>query len=143
MQLDAEDVVLPERATPIALRRQRKLMQAVRMKPGALIIDEHGQLQAALFHANNLLWSIARQAKYELDLQIYAEPREIAGRVSKYVSSADHLQLPRCPSQDPCSLISMAPAMKTRPARRCPPVSSKCLKKIFEKMRTPGGTKTR
>ena len=50
-----------------------------------------------MLHANNLFWSVARHSKYNLDLQDYALPCETAGRVSKYVLSGDHLQLPPVP----------------------------------------------
>ena len=59
----------------------RKRTQAVHVKSGALFIDEYGQLQTALYHANNLLWTIARQPIYNLKLENYARPRETAGRI--------------------------------------------------------------
>ncbi len=47
----------------------RKRTQAVHVKSGALFIDEYGQLQTALYHANNLLWAIAPQPTYNLKLE--------------------------------------------------------------------------
>ena len=75
----------------------RERSQAVRARSGALFIDEYGQLQTTLFHANCFLWTIARQARYNLKLEKYAKPRETAGRVSKLCLSGDHLQIPPVP----------------------------------------------
>ena len=62
-------------------------------------MDEYGQLQTTLYHANCILWTIARQTRYDLKLQDYAKPRETAGRISKMIMSGDHLQLPPVPKK--------------------------------------------
>jgi len=75
----------------------RKKTQAVHVKCGALFIDEYGQLQTPLYHACNLLWTLAREGRYNLKRENYALPRETAGRTSKLILSGDHLQLPPVP----------------------------------------------
>ena len=60
-------------------------IKALHEPAGALLIDEFSQLQAKLLHANNLFWTVARQHIYDLKLQDYAAPREIAGRVPQFV----------------------------------------------------------
>ena len=75
----------------------RKRTQAVHVKSGALFIDEYGQLPTPLYHANNLLWTLAREAQYGLKREDYARPRETAGRISKQLLSGDHLRPPPVP----------------------------------------------
>ena len=65
----------------------RKRTQAVHVKCGALFIDEYSQLPTPLYHANNLLWTIARQSRYNLKLEDYHRPRETTGRISKCILS--------------------------------------------------------
>ena len=74
-----------------------KRTQAVHVRCGALFVDEYGQLPTPLCHASNLLWTIARQSRYNLKLENYHKPRETAGRISKQILSGDHLQLPPVP----------------------------------------------
>lgn len=130
----------------------RKRTQAVHVKSGALFIDEYGQLQTALYHANNLLWTIARQPTYNLKLEQYARPRETAGRISKYLLSGDHLQLPPVPKSTSLladiegtsdehkagaamfASIEQVFELETMMRFRDP-----VLRQILEKMRTPGG----
>ena len=76
---------------------QKKKTRAVHLRSGALFIDEYGQLAAPLFHGMCLLWTIARQSAYNLQMPNYARPREICGRVTKMLLSGDHLQLPPVP----------------------------------------------
>ena len=131
----------------------RKQKQAVHSKSGTLFIDEYGQLQTALYHANNLLWTIARQATYNLKLENYARPRETAGRISKYILSGDHLQLPPVPKSTSLlaniegtsdehkagaamfASIEQVFELETMMRFRDP-----VLRQILEKMRTPGGS---
>ena len=65
---------------------------------GALLIDS--QLQPYLLCANTLFWAVARHHTYDLELQDYAAPRAIAGRVCQFVLSGDHLQLPPVPQSE-------------------------------------------
>ena len=131
----------------------RKKTQAIHVNAGALLIDEFSQLQAQLFHANNLFWTVARQSCYGLALEDYARPRETAGRVTKFVLSGDHLQLPPVPmsssllaplegtSAEQKAGVAMFAGieqvflMETMMRFRDP-----VLRQILEKMRTPGGT---
>jgi hypothetical protein len=133
--------------------KTRRRTQAVHVRSGALFIDEFSQLQAMLYHANNLFWSVARQPRYNLKLEDYARPRETAGRVSKIILSGDHLQLPPVPGSSSllASLDGTSDEHKAGAAmfanieqvfvletmmRFRDPV----LIKILEKMRTLGGT---
>ena len=132
----------------------RKKVKAIHEPAGALLIDEFSQLQARMLHANNLFWSVARHSKYNLDLQDYALPRETAGRVSKYVLSGDHLQLPPVPA----SQSLLAPIDGTSDEHKAGTAmfagienvflmetmmrfTDPILRSILEKMRTPGGAR--
>ena len=101
-----------------------------------------------------MFWSVARQTQYTLVLENYAEPRETAGRVSQYVISGDHLQLPPVPSTQ--SLL--APTEGTSDEHKAGQgmfagiervflmdtmmlFTDPVLKHILEKMRTPGGAR--
>ena len=75
----------------------RRRTQAVHVKCGALFLDEYSQLPTTLYHAHNLLWTLAREPVYDLKREDYAKPRETAGRISKVIHSGDHLQLPPVP----------------------------------------------
>ena len=97
----------------------RRKVRAIHERAGALLIDEFSQLQAKLFHANNLFWSVARQDKYNLALQDYALPREIAGRASKLVLSGDHLQLPPVPASHSLLAPIEVHLTSTKLARQC------------------------
>ena len=77
----------------------RRRTQAVHVRSGAIFIDEYGHLRTTLFHANCVLWTIARQASYSLKLENYVRPRETTGLISKLLLSGDHLQLPPFQSQ--------------------------------------------
>ena len=133
--------------------RMRKRTQAVHIKSGALFIDEYGQLQCQLWHANNLLWSIARQPRYNLRLDDYALPREICGRISKIHLSGDHLQLPPVPK----STSLLADIEGTSNEHKAGAAMFASIEQVFElqtmmrfsdpvliemlrKMRTPGGS---
>ncbi len=131
----------------------RKRTQAVHAKSGALFIDEYGQLQTALYHASNLLWTIARPTAYKLKLEHYARPRETAGRISKLLLSGDHLQLPPVPKS--ASLLAdiegasdehkagaamFASIEQVFELETMMRFKDPVLKQILEKMRTPGGT---
>ena len=130
----------------------RKRRQAVHSRSGALFIDEYGMLQAQLFHANNLYWTIARQSMYNLTVENYAKPRETAGRISKLSLSGDHLQLPPVPKTTSvhANIEGTSDEHKAGAAmfasieqvfiletmmRFCDSV----LKRTLEKMKTPGG----
>ena len=132
----------------------RKRTQAVHVKSGALFIDEYGQLPTHLYHANNLLWTIARQPTYNLKLEHYARPRETAGRISKLLLSGDHLQLPPVPKSASLladiegtsdeqkagaamfASIEQVFQLETMMRFRDP-----VLRQVLEKMRTPGGAR--
>ena len=132
----------------------RKRTQAVHVKCGALFIDEYSQLPASLYHANNLLWTLAREAPYGLQREAYARPRETAGRVSKKLLTGDHLQLPPVPKSASLladitgtsdeqkagaamfSSIEQVFELETMMRFRDP-----VLREILQKMRTPGGAR--
>ena len=130
----------------------RKRTQAVHNRSGALFIDEYGQLQAQLYHANNLLWTVARQSKYNLTLEDYAKPRETAGRISKLSLSGDHLQLPPVPKsaslhaniegtndEHKAGAAMFASIEQVFVLETMMRFHDPVLKRILEKMRTPGG----
>ena len=132
----------------------RKRTQAVHVKCGALFIDEYSQLPTPLYHANNLLWTIARQSRYNLKLEDYHRPRETTGRISKCILSGDHLQLPPVPKSTSLlaniegttdeqkvgaamfASIEQVFELETMMRFRDP-----VLRQILEKMRTPGGVR--
>ena len=133
--------------------RMRKRTQAVHIKSGALFIDEYGQLQCQLWHANNLLWSIARQPRYNLRLDDYALPREICGRISKIHLSGDHLQLPPVPkstslladiegtsNEHKAGAAMFASIEQVFELQTMMRFSDPVLIEILRKMRTPGGS---
>ena len=130
----------------------RKRTQAVHNRSGALFIDEYGQLQAQLYHANNLLWTVARQSRYNLTLEDYAKPRETAGRISKLSLSGDHLQLPPVPKsaslhaniegtndEHKAGAAMFASIEQVFVLETMKRFHDPVLKRILEKMRTPGG----
>ena len=55
-------------------------------------------MSAKLLGADNVFWTVARQHTYDLELQGYAAPREIAGRVSASLVSGDHI--PHVPANE-------------------------------------------
>ena len=132
----------------------RKRTQAVHEKCGALFIDEYGQLPATLYHASCLLWTIARQSRYNLRLENYHKPRETSGRISKKILSGDHLQLPPVPKSASLmaniegtsdeqkagaamfASIEQVFELETMMRFRDP-----VLRQILEKMRTTGGVR--
>ena len=130
----------------------RKRTQAVHNRSGALFIDEYGQLQAQLYHANNLLWTVARQSRYNLTLEDYAKPRETAGRISKLSLSGDHLQLPPVPKsaslhaniegtndEHKAGAAMFASIEQVFVLETMMRFHDPVLKRILEQMRTPGG----
>jgi len=132
----------------------RKRMQAVHVKCGALFFDEYGQLATTLYHASMLLWTLAREHLYNLKRENYAQPRETAGRISKIIHSGDHLQLPPVPNSASLlanidgtsdehkagaamfASIEQVFELETMMRFRDP-----VLRRILEKMRTPGGAR--
>ena len=107
-----------------------------------------------LYHANNLLWTIARQPAYNLKLEHYARPRETAGRISKYHLSGDHLQLPPVPKstslladiegtsdEHKAGAAMFASIEQVFELETMMRFNDPVLRNIFEKMRTPGGTR--
>ncbi|MDO7681295.1 MAG: hypothetical protein MUQ52_02305, partial [Pirellulales bacterium] len=134
--------------------QMRLRTQAVHMKCGGLFIDEYGQLPTPLYHASCLLWTLAREAKYNLKRENYAQPRETMGRTSKVITSGDHLQLPPVPKSASLlanidgksdehkagaamfASIEQVFELETMMRFRDP-----LLRQILEKMRTPGGTR--
>ena len=144
------------RAANLRIRNEtvRKKMDALQCRAGAYLIDEVGQLQAQLLHASCVLWTIARSHIYLLNLQDYARPGEIAGRVSKMCLMGDHLQLPPVPKET--SLL--APLENTNDEHKAGAgifanvdnvflmstmmrFRDECLRRILEKMRTPNGAR--
>ena len=127
-------------------------MVAVQLRAGAFLVDEFGQLQGQLWHACCLLFSIARAQHYDLVLEDYAKPKELAGRVSFPCLSGDHLQLPPVPK----STSLFAPLAGTNDEHKAGAAMfanvehvfimetmmrfrDPCLRSILAKMRLPGG----
>ena len=132
----------------------RKKTQAVHVKCGALFIDEYGQLPTPLYHASNLLWTLAREGRYNLKREDYALPRETASRTSKISHSGDHLQLPPVPKS--ASLLADIEGTSDEHKAGAAMLASieqgfeldtmmrfrdPLLKKILEQMRTTGGVR--
>ena len=117
-------------------------------------MDEYGQLPTTLYHACCLLWTLARESKYNLKRENYAQPRQTMGRTSKIVHSGDHLQLPPVPKSASLlanidgtsdehkagaamfASIEQVFGLETMTRFRDP-----VLRQILEKMRTPGGAR--
>ena len=132
----------------------KKRTQAIHVKCGGLFIDEYGQLPTSLWHACNLIWTLARQHKYNLDLARYHLPREIAGKVSKLVLSGDHLQLPPVPKaaslladiegtsdEHKAGAAMFASIEQVFELQTMMRFRDPVLRQILEKMRTPGGVR--
>ncbi len=87
------------RTVAVALNVQsRQKLSATHEDAGALHIDEYSQLQGELNHAGSLRTTYAREAKYNLDRNVYYAPKERWGRIAVLGYSGDHLQMPPVPA---------------------------------------------
>ena len=121
---------------------------------GVMYIDESSQLQGELNHAAALRTTYAREAKYNLNRNFYALPRERYGRMPILWYSQDHLQLPPVPETSgmmaPMEGTSNEHKVGARIFRNAELVfkfntamrfTDETLIQILEAMRTPGGKK--
>ena len=87
------------RTHALALNAQtRQKLAVTHVDAGALYVDEYSQLQGELNHAGALRTTYAREAKHNLNKDVYFKPQERWGRLPVVVYSGDHLQLPPVPA---------------------------------------------
>ena len=87
------------RTHALALNAQtRQKLAVTHVDAGALYVDEYSQLQGELNHAGALRTTYAREAKHNLNKDVYFQPQERWGRLPVVVYSGDHLQLPPVPA---------------------------------------------
>ena len=83
----------------LALNAQsRQTLTITNAEAGAMHLDEYSQLHGELNNAAALRTTYAREAKFNLDRNVYHKPKERYGRIAILSSSGDHLQLPPVPA---------------------------------------------
>ena len=83
----------------LALNPQsRQKLAMTHAEAGAMHLDEYSQLLAELNNAAALRTTYAREAKFQLDRNIYHKPQERYGRLAILTYAGDHLQLPPVPA---------------------------------------------
>ena len=100
--MDSSQGLTPEssmRTHNLALNAQsRQKLAMTHAEAGAMHLDEYSQLLAELNNAAALRTTYAREAKFQLDRNIYHKPQERYGRLAVLTYGGDHLQLPPVPA---------------------------------------------